>query len=156
MSGVRDIDKGWKQIMRDFNVLDDANTKVGVQQGVIRRGSGKEGSSDMVKIAAIQEFGAPKKNIPSRPAIRQAFDMNVGNIQRFSRAIVGAILDQKLTPKTGLGLIGENHVNQVKKRITDLRSPPNKLSTTRQKGSTNPLIDTGQLRSSITHVEFGA
>lgn len=161
MAGVKDIDKGWNQIMRDFGVLDNANTKVGVQQGSIRRGSGKEGSSDLVKIAAIQEFGAPKRNIPSRPAVRQAFDMNIGKIQRFSRAIVGAILDQKLTPKIGLGLIGENHVNQVKKRYTDLDSPPNALSTQRKKRKkgtglvNNPLIDTGQLRNSVTHVEAG-
>lgn len=155
MSGVKDIDKGWKQIMRDFGVLDNANTKVGLQQGTIRKGSGKEGSSDMVKIAAIQEFGAPKANIPSRPAFRQAFDMNQGKIARFSRAIVGAVLDQKITPRTGLGLIGEHMVNLTKKRITDLDSPPNKIATIKKKGSSNPLIDTGQIRNSVTHVEFG-
>lgn len=152
---VRDIDKGWKAIIRDFGVLDDAYTKVGLQQGTIRRGTGKEGSSDMVKIAAIQEFGAPKKNIPSRPAIRQAFEMNQKDIKRFSRQIIWRIITEQLTPRVGLGLIGEYHVNQVKKRITDLQNPPNKPGTIKKKKSTNPLIDTGQYRNSITHVEFG-
>lgn len=152
---IKDIDKGWEKIMRDFGVLDDAHTKVGIQQGTIRRGSGKEGSSDMVKIIAIQEFGAPKRNIPSRPAVRQAFDMNQVKIGRFSRQIVGAIIDQKLTPRTGLGLIGENMTNLIKKRITDLDSPPNKISTIRKKKSSNPLIDNSQMINSVTHVELG-
>jgi len=155
MSGVRDIDKGWKQIMRNFGVMDDAYTQIGVQQGTIRRGDGKEGSSDLVKIAAINEFGAPKRNIPSRPAFRQAFDMNKGKIQMFSRRVVGKIIDRTMVPKAGLGLIGENFTNLTKKRITDLDSPPNKLGTIRKKKSTNPLIDTGQLRNSVTHIEVG-
>lgn len=38
----------------------------------------------------------------------------------------------------------------IKQYITDLDSPPNKPSTIRRKGSSNPLIDTGNMRASVT------
>ncbi|BCQ68236.1 hypothetical protein PEQA60_22260 [Pseudomonas sp. Eqa60] len=39
----------------------------------------------------------------------------------------------------------------VKVYMTELRTPPNAASTIRQKGSSNPLIDTGAMRQSVTH-----
>ena len=42
-------------------------------------------------------------------------------------------------------------VNEFKKTIKTLNSPPNKPSTVKNKGSSNPLIDTGLLRQSITY-----
>lgn len=39
----------------------------------------------------------------------------------------------------------------VKVYMTDLKTPPNAASTIRKKGSNNPLIDEGHLRSSVTH-----
>jgi len=39
----------------------------------------------------------------------------------------------------------------VKQQITDLRSPPNAQSTIERKGSSNPLIDTGLMRQTVTY-----
>jgi hypothetical protein len=39
--------------------------------------------------------------------------------------------------------------NDVRKAIRDLDSPPNAESTIKAKGSSNPLIDTGQMINSI-------
>lgn len=39
----------------------------------------------------------------------------------------------------------------VKVYMTDLKTPPNAASTVRKKGSNNPLIDEGHLRSSVNH-----
>ena len=39
----------------------------------------------------------------------------------------------------------------VKVYMTDLKTPPNAASTIRKKGSNNPLIDEGHLRSSVNH-----
>lgn len=43
----------------------------------------------------------------------------------------------------------------VKVYMTDLKTPPNAASTIRKKGSNNPLIDEGHLRSSVTHKVSG-
>lgn len=39
----------------------------------------------------------------------------------------------------------------VKVYMTDLKTPPNAASTIRNKGSSNPLIDSGAMRQSVTH-----
>ncbi|WP_432783721.1 hypothetical protein QZH45_09690 [Pseudomonas corrugata] len=39
----------------------------------------------------------------------------------------------------------------VKVYMTELKTPPNAASTIRKKGSSNPLIDTGAMRQSVTH-----
>ena len=42
-------------------------------------------------------------------------------------------------------------VGAVQQYMTDLKEPPNAKSTIKQKGSSNPLIDTGALRASVTY-----
>ncbi len=37
--------------------------------------------------------------------------------------------------------------------IKDVKSPSNAASTIKQKGSANPLIDTGNMRQAVTHKE---
>ena len=44
----------------------------------------------------------------------------------------------------------DRHLVVAHDYLTDLKTPPLAESTIRRKGSSNPLIDTGQLRSSIT------
>lgn len=46
----------------------------------------------------------------------------------------------------GVGLVAAGKVQEF---MTELRDPPNAASTIRQKGSDNPLIDTGALRASV-------
>lgn len=48
-----------------------------------------------------------------------------------------------------VGLIA---VAKVQQKIVDVRTPPNAPSTIRKKGSSNPLIDTGAMRQSVSHL----
>ena len=59
------IDKGWKKIVEQIKLADNSHTLVGVQKGTKRNDDSK--ISDMVKVASINEFGAPKASIPARP-----------------------------------------------------------------------------------------
>lgn len=47
--------------------------------------------------------------------------------------------------------VGEFAAGAVQQYMTDLRTPPNSAYTIAQKGSSNPLIDTGALRASVTY-----
>lgn len=47
----------------------------------------------------------------------------------------------------GVGLVAAGKVQEY---MTDLKTPPNAKSTIREKGSDNPLINTGALRASVT------
>lgn len=49
-----------------------------------------------------------------------------------------------------LDAIGAVTAGEVQQYMTDLKTPPNAPYTIQQKGSSNPLIDTGALRASVT------
>ena len=54
--------------------------------------------------------------------------------------------DQKVAGRMGVAMVG-----QVQRSITVLRQPPNATATLLRKRSSNPLIDTGFMRQSVTH-----
>lgn len=47
--------------------------------------------------------------------------------------------------------VGAFAAGATQQYITDLRDPPNAPYTIEKKGSDNPLIDTGSMRSSVTY-----
>ncbi|MNC14512.1 hypothetical protein D3C75_622910 [compost metagenome] len=50
-----------------------------------------------------------------------------------------------------LEAVGVVAVGSVKAYMTELKTPPNAASTVHKKGSSNPLIDSGAMRQSVTH-----
>lgn len=54
-------------------------------------------------------------------------------------------------PRRCLELIGMTAAAKVQQYMTNLQSPPNAPSTIKKKGSSNPLINNGALRQSITY-----
>jgi len=121
--------------------------------GAAIRGKSRSKMSELVMVAVVNEFGSTKRNIPSRPAFRRAFDENRTKIEQLKKKLLNRIYEGTSTGKQALGLVGEFLTNKTKKKITDLKTPPNKPATIKRKGSSNPLIDLGQERASVTHVE---
>ena len=97
-------------------------------------------------VAAWNEFGTGR--IPERPFMRNAI--------KLGRAPLVAILREHVDHRTMAvdnrvgGLLGTAMQNQIQRSITTLRSPPNAPSTIRAKGSSNPLLDTGTMRNSVS------
>jgi hypothetical protein len=149
---VKDIDYGWKRLKRDFKLLNNSYTKVGVSSNKMRT-TEKGEPITMVQVAAINEFGTKDGRIPPRPFLRNAFDKNVKNINTFKKKLVTKLINRETSPKKALALLGEFITNKVKTEIRNLKYPPNALSTILKKGSDNPLIDEGQLIQSIEHIE---
>jgi len=156
---VRDIDLGWGSIKRDLASMQNSFTKVGLpHEGKVgapaKKGSGRKISNSkpkLIQVALYNEFGT--KYIPARPAFKQAFDQNIGSITSVIEQTYNKVLSLRVSPRRGLGLIGEFMTSKIKRQITKLKTPPNSWLTKRIKKSRNPLIDTGQLRNSITHHE---
>ena len=55
-------------------------------------------------------------------------------------------IDERLLERVGLLTAA-----RIQQEITDLRQPPNSPATIAAKGSSNPLIDTGKLRQSVSY-----
>jgi hypothetical protein len=162
---TQDIDRGWRRIQRELKKMDGSFTKVGIQ-------GGSEKMTDrelpqMVMIGAVHEFGAPRANVPARPYFRWSFDNNLNKLKRVQKRAYNGVLDGDFSTEQGLGLIGQFMESRIKKRITDVRTPPLKnpslrrtegraglrQSRLKKRSVPNPLVDTGQLRASIIHTE---
>ena len=104
----------------------------------------------IAQIAAINEFGSSDgKHPPSRPFMRLAIDKNRDKTNALVVKLAKMIVDGKMTPLRALGLLGETVKGNMVKIINSGVSPVNKKSTIDRKGSSKPLIDTGQLKNSI-------
>ncbi len=100
-------------------------------------------------VAVINEFGTSR--IPERPFFRNAID---GAHEDLLAAIKAAVdpIDMEFTTVIA-GRVGLVMQGRIQKSITTLREPPNAPSTiVRKKGKSNPLINTGFMRGSVTFI----
>lgn len=89
--------------------------------------------------------------IPERSFLRSGFDENNKRIIRQTERAIDQVLDGKLSADDMLDICGEQFASAIKKYMRDLSSPANHPFTKEQKGSSNPLVDTGGLADSITY-----
>lgn len=93
-------------------------------------------------------WGGP---IPERPFMRNAMRDNAGKYRRFVVSEAKKILAGQAEMRRTLNRLGLVAVGDVQTSIANLSSPPNSPVTIERKGSSNPLIDTGAMRQSVTH-----
>ena len=102
----------------------------------------------VAEVAAIQEFGAPNAGIPERPFFRQSVVILEADLKNIVRNIVNP--ETMVLTKNDADIIGAYAQGVIQDRITELRDPPNSPKTIALKQSSNPLVDTGHLRQSVT------
>lgn len=103
----------------------------------------------VIDIATFHEFGT--KNVPERSFIRSNDAKNKGKYKKMLQNGLVKMLKGEMEPYQVLGLLGEQASSDVKAGITAGIKPDLKPETIERKGSSVPLIDTGQLRASITY-----
>ena len=86
-------------------------------------------------------------NIPARPWLKPG--VAAGNVEYLNIIEKAAASGDAL--EMTLNKIGVVAVGHVQKYMTELRTPPNAASTIKKKGSSNPLIDSGALRQSVSY-----
>ena len=147
---VKDIDLGWKKISKNLKLINKSYTKVGIQGNAGSHEDGKEGGATIVMVGVYNEFGT--QSIPARPFMRTSIEEKKNEIKKIQDSQYSKILQGKQTVKKALGVLGNYMVGQVQEKIKSIDTPPNAESTKARKGSSNPLIDTGRMRQSITNV----
>lgn len=88
--------------------------------------------------------------IPERSFIRTGHDKNVNRIIAQTERALSQVVAGYMSIDDMLDLYGEQMATAIKTYMRDLQTPPNHPFTIEQKGSSNPLIDTGGLLESIT------
>lgn len=97
--------------------------------------------------AELGKTGPHKISIPARPWLNPGA---LSGSKEYLNIIEKAAASNKPLDMT-LNKIGVVAVGFVQKYMTELRTPPNAASTIKKKGSSNPLIDSGALRQSVTY-----
>lgn len=98
-------------------------------------------------VATFNEFGTSR--IPQRSFIRAWFDENQEFIAETLRSQLKLVIAGKLTAEKAGNRIALACEGSMKQRISRGIPPPNAPATIERKGSSKPLIDTGQLRNAI-------
>lgn len=88
-------------------------------------------------VAAIQEYGAPKANIPPRPYFR---NMIAEKSPSWGGAVETNLLAQNYDVERTLELVGDGIKGQLQQSILDTNSPPLSKVTIAAKGFDKPLI----------------
>ncbi len=89
--------------------------------------------------------------MPERPYFRSTLHEKRKEIISLQKKLLRQIVKCEMKSEEALGLLGEFMADAIKQKMVALKSPPNAPITILIKGSSNPLIDTGQTRNSITY-----
>lgn len=164
MKRFEERDLGKERIFRTLAKMSggDPHITVGIHgkdNKPYKRGDG--GPVKMAQLGAFHEFGtldrfgvaghAGTKGVPRRSFLRDTLDENSKDYGRDLERGIKRLLDGQTTITRMLGLVGEQIVADSKKRIVNGIGPALRPATIASKGSSKPLVDTGQLSASITY-----
>ena len=103
----------------------------------------------------VQTHGSPAYAIPPRPVLEPAIrDSKAAIGKQVAGAYRAAMRGDMAGAERGLELAGMVAQNAARAWFENLKNkwPPNSARTIKAKGSDSPLIDTGEMRKSITYV----
>lgn len=144
-NGIIRIGPGIKNIKKNYGKLGY------VEVGIIDAGQEENSPLTVASIGYIQEYGTDDGRIPERSFMRSTIKEKQKEVIAMQKKLLIKIRKNTITSKHALGLIGEFMADAIKQKIISLSSPANAESTIKRKGSSNPLIDKGQLKNSITY-----
>lgn len=141
---ITDLTVEGKKYFAELRKLEKLEVRVGFQ-----RDQTYEDGSSLVDIAAYNEFGTSR--IPARPFMKQSFENHEDELQAACNEANKAISNGG-TAESALNKLGVTVKGIVQQEIVDGGFAPNAERTIKQKGSEQPLIDTGHMRQSVNYV----
>lgn len=152
-ASFEDKDKGWAAFFKHAAELADAGkAKVGVLGNAAAQPH-HDSKLTVGEIAVINEFGTEDGHVPERSFLRSTFDESRADLASEARAFTLRVLDGRMKARQAVALLAQSLVAKVRRKITSGEGvpPPNAPSTIAAKGSSRPLVDTGQLVHAITY-----
>ena len=150
---VRDKDKGLHTLVERLKDLQDGDgwtIQVGVLDAEGEAKIGHDGNEEPVSLADVAAFHEYGLGVPQRSFIGAYFDEHDREIHVRAHKSVEAYLKGTIDKERCLAQVGSFCVGGIQVRISQGIEPWLLPSTIKAKGSSVPLVDTGQLRSSIT------
>ena len=138
---------GVKGLLERIAALGEPKVYIGIPSST----NARQGASNNATIAAVHEMGAPSRNIPARPFLIPTVQNNADKYTNLmAQGFRNALQDKEKAAEVyeKIGLVASS---DVKDYIVSGQFVPLKQSTIDRKGSSKPLIDTGELRNSISY-----
>lgn len=148
---IKELDHNLKPIEDAIKAIKELDVLVGVPQ----EKSSRDGTVSNAELAFIHSKGSPLRGIPARPIIEPAIEDSKEQIAELIKKSAQKALDgDKEGAIESLEKAGMQGQNIVRAWFTNPRNnwPENSERTIKLKGSSRPLIDSGELRKSITYV----
>lgn len=153
--GVTSQDHGYQALLKRAIGLKPVTICTGI---LAKEGSvPKRGASalSLLEVAVWLHFGVEGKNggwrIPPRRFISDWFDAEEPKLRAMLPDLLRQVVAGRLTRDQALNQMGLYCVGQIQQKIADRAYAPNARSTEQRKRSSTPLVNTGQLRASISH-----
>ena len=141
---VKDIDMTVFDELKKRLVGDGKVVHVGVPEG-----KKEPDGTSVAMIAAVHEYGSPDQGIPERPFLRVAIQKNRLKYVRLNRINLVKMMHGQMGMEQALGQLGKMAKGDVQAEIKSGDFTPLKEATIKRKGSSRPLIDTGQMVQSM-------
>lgn len=152
---------GFPSMIKRLHDLDGAAIEVGVLKGesawlasIHEYGCNIPVTDKMRKYLASQGLYLRKEtthiHIPERSFLRTGYDKNRDDVMKKGQVLIKEVADGKMTAHGCIQAIGMELASKIKDYAIELDSPENHPFTTEQKGSSNPLVDTGDMIGGIT------
>lgn len=140
---VRERDNGARRLLEQVRAVKERAVDVGV---LGQKAAEDHGGLTVGDVATFHEFGL---GVPERSFIRNYVDRSKQAAQALARRCAEAVA-KGVPAEAALNIIGMSHASAIQEMIADGIDPPLAEETIKRKGSSTPLIDTGQLRASVT------
>lgn len=110
--------------------------------------NGSNAGPSIIDVAIWNNYGT--NNIPRRDFMTPASKKWRKFFSESLDAVRRDMLDNKIDPDKFLKAMGQKGSDLISKEIIALDTPPNAKATIKAKGSSNPLVDTGDMARSTT------
>ena len=144
----KEYNGGLKGFLERFREIGKPKVYIGVPAS---KNGMHEGGINMATLLAIHVLGAPSRGIPQRDPLRPPL---IANAQRYSDLLALGLknaLANDTDPKLVYEKIGIVATNDVKDYFITGNFKALSEKTIKAKGSSKPLLDTGELRNSISY-----
>lgn len=149
--------EGFKKMMNGLDFIEKSAVYVGIPE---KETSREDEDITNAELLFIHTNGSPINNVPARPVIEPALKDDSERLSKIlGKSAVSALNGNFADAEKYLKIAGMRGQNVSRGWFTNPKNnwPPNSPSVMRakiKKGSTNPrpLIDTGELRKSITYI----